>query len=110
MEDIQSDAKIEVSKLIFLLSTIETKEDLIKQSPKIKKEINILVDMMIKAKTFETSSTYDLPIDKEMSDKLKYWMVRLYEIDGAQAIMESLQRDGLHRLDQHLQLVLAKED
>ncbi|MBI5273694.1 MAG: hypothetical protein HY860_01410 [Chlamydiales bacterium] len=109
-EDIQLDAKIEVNRLIVLLSAIETKEDLLKQSSKIKKQINILVDMMIKANEFAPSAVDEFPIDKELSDKLKYWMVRLYEIDGAPAIMETLQRDGLHKIDQHLQVTKALED
>lgn len=105
MEDFYSDGKAQTKKLITILSKIENEDDLLKQSSKIKKMINRLVDLMIAAKEFESLNARHsiFTYDEQTSDELKNQLKRIYSFERGGEIFEDLQRDALHKLDLHYQ-------
>jgi 3-phosphoglycerate kinase len=84
-----------------ILDKVQSKQDLIDHSSKIKKEINAFTDLMILAKEMEGEENQRMVSaeDEILSSELKEAMKRVYQIEGARELFENLQRDALHRLD-----------
>lgn len=99
IEDFQLDAKKDIKKIVKVLSSIQTKEELIKEGPRLKKIMNHLVDLMIEAKEFDSSDPQLIHSDYSSSNELKEALEHLYKIEGARPLFEEIQRDSLHRLD-----------
>jgi len=99
--DISLEASAHRKKLMKVLEKIESKQDLIDHSSKIRKEINAFTDLMILAKEMEGEEDQRMVTteDEILSSELKEALKRIYQIEGAREIFENLQRDALHRLD-----------
>lgn len=98
-------------ELVSQLEKVESLEDLQREAPKIKKSIGKIVDLAIAAKKYQISHPDMLEASFDsthISDLLKNEISRLYQIDGATGIMEELERDSLHRLDQFSKRLQSK--
>ncbi len=73
---------------------MQTKEDLAEVGPSLKKYYEQLVDIMIIAKKLQAGYEHE-----PFSDSLLIEYKRVYELDGARAMMEDFQREALHKLD-----------
>lgn len=101
LSDISLEASTHRKKLMKILDKVQSKQDLIDHSSKIKKEINAFTDLMILAKEMEGEENQRMVSaeDEILSSELKEAMKRVYQIEGARELFENLQRDALHRLD-----------
>lgn len=81
---------------------VESKDDLMKRSAKIKKKIDKLTKLMIEAfHECKITTAIDSEINSsEESDRLLYELQRVCEIEGAQEIIERMQREALDKLDE----------
>jgi len=84
------------------LVKIESTGDLKAQAPKLKKKFVQLTELMIKAKKHQLMHPEEVQIrevNMYLSDQLKMELMRLYQIEGCQMVIEDLQRESLHKLD-----------
>lgn len=96
VEDLRAEGESEVTKLTQLLRDVETKEDLQRKLPKIKKRYNNIAELVLQVKAIP-----DIPLDPEPSaagDELFGELARLYEMPGCRELIESAQGDAIHEL------------
>ena len=103
-QDFHSEGTSLAKTLIFDLREIHSKEDFLEIAPRVKKKIQKLTDLMILSVHYQTKhpSEREEIIDRRYSDLLLEEFKRIYAMQGCREIMESLQRDSLHRLDAYL--------
>lgn len=95
LHDIRCEADSEITKLVLDLQLVKSKEDLQKQSVRIKKRFNRMADLLIAARNFElTASEASIA-----AETLFVELARLYEIPGVRDLMENLQEEAVRRLD-----------
>ncbi len=90
-----------VRNLVEELEGVTSLEELEAKKGSLKKKYNQLVYVMIEASHYEEEEG-DLVPDSFYSDALRDQYVRLYEIEGARALLFEIQRESLHKLDKHL--------
>ena len=88
-------------QLLIDLEKVNSQEELISQSSKLKKRFSTIVDLVIAARKHQLKHPDDeiTTMEHTISDLLKNEFTRIYQIEGCQGIMESMQRESLHRLD-----------
>jgi hypothetical protein len=89
-------------KLILECKNIHSKEDLVAERPKIKKNLTHLTDLMIAAKKFQMKNPeeeFTLNLSYAVSNQLKEELSRIYKIEGCRQLMEEMERESLHKLD-----------
>ncbi|MCH9611928.1 MAG: hypothetical protein S4CHLAM102_04040 [Chlamydiia bacterium] len=99
--DFKNEGESLCRSLIHDLQNIETYDDLLAHSNKIRKKINKLCDLMIQAKKSQIKNpTYAPDFDSSIvSDLLAEELDRVYTIENCKEFIENLERDALHRLD-----------
>ncbi len=106
LEDFQREGESLCSELVVDLQEIQTREDLLRALPKLKKRFNELVQIMIQARSYQElhseeeilqplESTYSMNLD------LIRELQRIYQIEGGQELVEKAEREALIRLDGH---------
>lgn len=99
-QDCQREAAGIMRSLAASLKKVQTREDLIGQGHKIKKEMNKLVQIMVRIKKLqEKSGPVLVEADRAASDLLLLEMKRIYKIEGIRELMETYQREALLELD-----------
>ena len=99
-EDYKQEAQASTKKLLKTLKKISTKEEILQHKESIKKEINSLVDLMIEAREAQRFSTFEVSSSSNTtSSLLRSELIRLYQIEGAQEVIEKIQSESLRRLD-----------
>jgi hypothetical protein len=99
-EDYKQEAQASTKKLLKTLKKISTKEEIFQHKESIKKEINSLVDLMIEAREAQRFSTFEVSSSSNTtSSLLRSELIRLYQIEGAQEVIEKIQSESLRRLD-----------
>lgn len=104
LEDFQQEGEARARHLTSILANIETREELVKAEPELKKEFNKLVDLIISARLYTQEHTDEEnaePImdDYSLNETLKEEMKRIYAIEKGREIVENAQREALLRLD-----------
>jgi hypothetical protein len=105
LEDFQQEGQSLARQLATELQNVQTREDLQKASPKLKKRFDQLVALMIEARKFqqahsEESSAFDLySTDPATSDMLLCELKRVYRIESGREIIEKAQKESLIKLD-----------
>jgi hypothetical protein len=104
IEDFQHEGETSSRALIFDLQKIHTREELASSAPLLKKHFESLVDLMIRARTFQESHPEEslaLPFAKQttISDELEEELRRIYKIEGGREIVERAQQEALVHLD-----------
>jgi GTP1/Obg family GTP-binding protein len=95
------------------LQKIETREDLVKELPKIKRFYEEIADLMIEVKNFkeahlgEATDTWSTP-DDLASETLMIELKRVYRLEGAKELLEGVQRETYFRLDAALNKTIEK--
>lgn len=88
------------------LQQVETREDLLKMAPILKKRFQQFADLMMAARTFQREHAGEaLPEDDGdylASEALMEEMRRIYRIEGARKLIEDQQREALFALDAYL--------
>lgn len=107
LEDFKEEAKGITRTISETLRQIHTREELIKQAPRLKKLFNDLTDIIIASNEFQKKHPKeDRPAlnaeDRLQSDILREELNRIYRLEGGREIIEKTQEEALHRLYQHL--------
>ena len=76
------------------LKKVETLHDLEGISPKLKKKLDLLADLMIASSAIEHEPT----LKSDFSDALKNELRRIYAIEGGQKMFESIADDALEKI------------
>ncbi len=88
------------------LQKVETRDDLIKITPQLKKRFQQFAQLIMDARAFEKEHAGEaMPEDGGdflASEALMEEMKRIYAIEGARKIMEDAQREALFALDAYL--------
>lgn len=92
--DLRKQGKSQIEKLVAELRKIETKEDLKRAVPRLKKNFNKLADLLVLTRQFPQDEEKPCQIGEELFTEL----ARLYEIPGARELIESSQAEAVHRL------------
>lgn len=102
IEEYRFEGESLVRQIISECQQIQSQEDLIAEKPKLKKKFHKLVDLMIAARKFQVKHI-DMEVSSDFrlaaNNALKEEFIRIYKIEGCQALMEEIQRDSLHKLD-----------
>jgi nitric oxide reductase activation protein len=93
-EDLRCEGEAETRKLAAELRAIETKEDLQKAVPRLKKRFNRIADLVIEARSFHGGESEPTAASEELFIEL----ARLYEVAGGRELIESAQTDAVLRL------------
>lgn len=97
-EEIKKESQKTVFQLIKELNSISSREDLIKKKIILKKYFDKLAVLMIEADKLAGSTNKDDDDFSSFSDELKSEMIRIYEIDGGQELIENYQKNALRML------------
>jgi hypothetical protein len=92
ISDLRVLGEAETLKFAKLLHSIDTKDDLQRNLPKVKKSYLRIAELMVEVRKFHEA------IDLEpsaASDRLFTELARLYEMPGCRALMESAQEEAL---------------
>ena len=112
IEEFQLEGEAVAKELLNDLVKVQSLKDLKSEGPKLKKEYNQLVEIMIAAKKFQNRHLGDeVPghIGLEVSEALKKEFIRIYQLEGCLEVMEALQRESLHKLDLYHQRSEARK-
>ena len=97
-EDLRAEGEAETRKLAHLLKTINTKDELQKELPKVKKRLNRMADLVLEVRKMkEISPMPDFSEPSEASDELFAQLARLYEMPGCRDLIESAQDEPIRR-------------
>lgn len=92
--DISGEGEAETRKLAAELRAIETKEELQKAVPRLKKRFNRLADLVVEARSFKQEASEPTAASEELFIEL----ARLYEMTGGRELIESAQADAVSRV------------
>lgn len=86
------------------LQRVETRDDIARLEPVLKRHFEKLVSIIIQAREFqikypEEALAFQGPQDAEVSDIMKEELQRIYRIEGGKEIVERAQRESMLRLD-----------
>ncbi len=104
MEEYRREGEALSRKFTEQLQQIETREDLVKALPEIRKRYDEIADLMIEVDEFKEEHFGEAidawyPTDDLVSEALMIEMKRIYRLEGARELMENAQRESLFRLD-----------
>lgn len=102
LEEYQQEGESISKKMVQDLEKVHSRDDLVRIVPVLEKRFHQLVDLAIEAKKFkETDDAEDIILDsaKEMSDKLRAELNRVYQLEGAKELIEQAEREALFKLD-----------
>lgn len=103
-EDYREEGQKVIQKLVDELSKIESKADLLHSSGTLKSLFMKLTDIMIAARDHHENDSYAEPLpfsakDKELSERFRTELNRIYEMDGCKEVIEKCQEEALNKLD-----------
>lgn len=104
VEDFHHEGQAYSRALIRDLQKVHTREELAQSASHLKKHFEKLVDLMIRARTFQEEHPEEslcVPFQSEttISDELEEELRRVYLIEGGRQIVERTQQEALVRLD-----------
>lgn len=90
-------------KLTKQLQQVETREDLLRLAPQLKKCFSEFAELVVAARLYDKEHAGEAVAEEKFDDlaseTLLEEMKRIYKIEGARKIMEDLQRESLFSLD-----------
>ncbi|HSX26798.1 MAG TPA: hypothetical protein VLE89_07320 [Chlamydiales bacterium] len=92
--DLRLEGEAETRKLAMELKAIDTKEELSRAVPRLKRRYNRLADLLLEARKFEEKGGEPSLASEELFAEL----ARLYEIPGGRELVESAQEEAVRRL------------
>lgn len=104
VEDFHHEGQAYSRALIRDLQKVHSREELAQSASQLKKHFEKLVDLMIRARTFQEEhpeESLSVPFQSEttISDELEEALRRIYLIEGGREIVERTQQEALVRLD-----------
>ena len=102
LDDYQKEGQAICRILCKELTAAQTREDLLKAEPILKKKFDELVELMMEAKLYQIKHHDETVLDDQnpFSEELLYELTRIYsQIEGGREIIERAQKEALFRLD-----------
>jgi hypothetical protein len=104
LSDYRHEGESTCRDIIGNLQSIETREDVARLEPILKRNFEKLVSVIIEARHFqikypEEALALPVLIESDLSDLLKEELERIYRIEGGKEIVERAQREAMLRLD-----------
>jgi len=102
MEDFQHEGESICRDITKELKKIQTREELVKATPKLKLKFSKLVDLMIEARAFqqESEEAFDpMVAASDASFLLLNELKRIYKLEAGRETIEKAQKEALLRLD-----------
>ncbi len=103
LDDFEEEGEGVIRSLIQELQAIHTREQLLHAAPKLQKQFDRLVTIMMAAEEFVAAhpdlDKGDMQQNHELSDQLRIELNRLYRLEGGRQIIEKCQEKALNRLD-----------
>lgn len=94
LSDLRYEGEAQTRKLADELRVIETKEELQKAVPMLRKRFNKIADILIEAKSFQKEEREPSFASEELFAEL----ARLYEMPGGREFIENAQLEAVHKL------------
>ncbi len=114
LQEFRQEGEALCRKLAKDLQKVDSREDLIKITPLLKKRFMQFAELIMEARAFEREHAGEaMPEDHSdllASEVLKIEMKRIYGIEGARKIMEDAQREALFTLDAYLKKMGKNND
>lgn len=99
-DDLRAEGEAEARALAQILHNIDTKEELQKSLPKIKKRFNKIADLALEVRELKEKSAMPENRDpSEASDALFVEMARLYEMPGCRDLIEMAQNEAVRQIN-----------
>ena len=95
LKDVRCEGEAETRKLASELRGIESKEDLQKAIPRLKKRYHRMADLLMEVRKFSNPPPAEPTL---ASEELFVELARLYEIPGAREVIETAQAEAIHQL------------
>ena len=95
LDDLRCQGEAETGKLAAELRGIETKEELQKNLPRLKKRFNRISDLLVEVRKFPNPAQAEPTM---ASEELFVELARIYEIPGAREMIEKSQSEAILRL------------
>ena len=100
MDDLREEAKSICSSITEDLKKVHTKEDLLAIRPALRRKFNRIAKIMVEVENLQKEPvSYEISQDTKISDNLLFEMQRVYQIPGAQKIIEQSQISALDILE-----------
>ena len=100
LEDFRKEGEAICRSLVHDLQKIQSREELVRAAPHLKKRFSQLVGSIIEARLYQRESSEESSFEPNAFDALLLFeLKRIYAIEGAREIMESVEREALIRLD-----------
>lgn len=107
LEDYREEGEGITRSIIKEIQVIQSREELIAKTPRLRKLFHKLVEVIMAAQEFRDKHPGDVFTlsneDRHLNDVLRAELIRLFSIEGARDIFEKIQQDSLYRLDAFLQ-------
>lgn len=97
LEDLRYEGEVQTKKLALELRAIETREELQRSIPKLKKRFNKIADLLVQCREFQKIESEP----SAASEQLFAELARLYEMPGGRELIESAQVEAIHRLNRY---------
>ncbi len=94
LEDLRVEGEVQTKKLALELKRVESKEDLQKALPQLRKRYHKIADLLLKAKQFPPQESPDSAASEELFVEL----ARLYEMAGGRELIEMAQIEAEKKL------------
>jgi hypothetical protein len=94
LSDLRYEGEAQTKKLAEELRGLESKEDLQKAIPKLRKRFNKIADLLIEAREFQKEESQP----SFASEQLFAELARLYEMPGGRELIESAQLEAVQKL------------
>lgn len=100
LEEFQYEGEAQCRKLVKILEKVETREELARALPELKKQFNALSALAVKAKEYQRAHPEEGEIDPcyfdhPYADALKEELLRIYRIEEGRAMIEKAEREAL---------------
>ena len=92
--DLRCEGEAQTRKLAEELREIETKEELQRALPRLKKRFNKIAELLVEARKYSTEEVEP----SYASEQLFAELARLYEMSGGRELIETAQTEAVHRL------------
>ncbi len=113
-EEFQREGEAQMALLVQDLQAIETREQLTRASPLLKKHFESLVALILEARRFQEENPDDVGSDALepgiSSLCLEEELRRLYQMEGGREVIEKAQQEALIKLDAYERVRLKKRE
>lgn len=104
LKDFQTEGEALSRKIIADLQKVQTTEELVEMAPVLKKRFYSLVELMIQARAYQERHPEEWAEERPDSELtfnelLVIELERIHKLERGREIIESAERDALHRLD-----------